>query len=149
MKHSHACSNLVKQFEGCVLTAYPDPATKADPWTIGVGHTGPEVKRGVVWTQAQADEALDNDLARFDTGVAKLIGTAPTTQAQFDALVSLAFNIGLGNLGSSTLLRLHKAGSFEVAATQFVRWNKAAGRIMNGLTRRRMAEASLYRGLPT
>jgi lysozyme len=148
MKHSHNCSDLVKRFEGCVLKAYPDPATGGDPWTIGVGHTGPEVKRGVVWTQAQADEALDHDLARFDAGVAKLIGNAPTTQGQFDALVSLAFNIGLGNLGSSTLLRLHNEGKHEVAATQFVRWNKAAGRIMNGLTKRRMSEARVYRGLP-
>jgi lysozyme len=148
MNHSHKCSDLVKKFEGCVLKAYPDPGSGGDPWTCGVGATGPGIKRGVVWTQAEADARLDADLARFDAGVSKLIGKAPTTQNQFDALVSLAFNIGLGNLQTSTLLRLHQEGKYEVAATQFVRWNKAAGRIMNGLTRRRMAEAELYRGRP-
>lgn len=148
MTHDEQCTKLVKQFEGCVLKAYPDPGTGGDPWTIGYGHTGPEVKRGVVWTQAQADAALEKDLAHFDAGVSALIGAAPTTQGQFNALVSFAFNVGLGNLKTSTLLRMHKEGDYVGAAGQFQRWNKAAGKVMNGLVKRRTAEARLYRGLP-
>ena len=136
--------DLIKQFEGCVLKAYPDPATGGDPWTIGFGHTGPEVKKGLVWTQAQANNAIADDVSKFADGVLKLIGAALTTQGQFDAMVSLAYNIGLGNLKGSTLLRLHKAGDYAGAKAQFVRWNKAAGKVMTGLTRRREAEASLY-----
>lgn len=148
MIHSDTCTRLVKQFEGCVLKAYPDPGSGGDPWTIGVGHTGPEVKRGVAWTQAQADAALQSDLAHFDAGVSALIGPAPTTQGQFDAMVSFAFNVGLGNLKSSTLLRKHLAHDYDGAAAQFARWNKAAGRVLNGLAKRRTAEARVYRGLP-
>lgn len=136
--------DLIKQFEGCVLKAYPDPATGGDPWTIGYGHTGPEVKKGLVWTQAQANNAIADDVSKFSDGVLKLIGAAPTTQGQFDAMVSLSYNIGLGNLKASTLLRLHKAGDYTGAKAQFVRWNKAAGKVMAGLTRRREAEANLY-----
>ena len=137
---------LIKKWEGCRLTAYPDPATGGDPWTIGVGHTGPEVKPGVVWTQAQADAALQADLARFARGVWTAISEKETTQNRFDALVSFAFNVGLGNLLSSTLLRKHIAGDYVGAADQFIRWNRAAGKVLAGLTRRREAEAKLYRG---
>ena len=146
MTPSKACADLVKGFEGRVLKAYADPATGGDPWTIGVGHTGPEVKPGVVWTQEQADSALLADLARFARGVWNAIGEKETTQNRFDALVSFSFNVGLGNLLSSTLLRKHVAGDYAGAADQFARWNKAAGREMKGLTRRRAAEAALYRG---
>jgi lysozyme len=148
MNHSDNCTRLVKQFEGCVLKAYPDPGSGGDPWTIGYGHTGPEVKRGLVWTQAQADAALQSDLAHFDHGVSALLGSSPATQGQFDALVSFAFNVGLGNLKNSTLLRKHIAHDYDGAAGQFARWNKASGRVMNGLVKRRTAEARVYRGLP-
>ncbi|QPQ55606.1 lysozyme [Allosphingosinicella flava] len=135
---------LIKEFEGLRLKAYPDPATGGDPWTIGVGHTGSDVKPGLVITEAQADDLLRKDVARFERAVNKL---APiTTQDQFDALVSLAFNVGEENLRSSTLLRMHNAGNHDGAANQFARWNKAAGRVMTGLTRRRTAETKLYRG---
>jgi GH24 family phage-related lysozyme (muramidase) len=128
------------------LKAYPDPATGGEPITIGYGHTQPGLKLGVVWTQAQADAALEADLARFARGVWNAIGEKETTQNRFDALVSFAFNVGLGNLLSSTLLRKHVAGDYAGAADQFIRWNKAAGKVLNGLTRRREAEAKLYRG---
>jgi len=141
---SSTCAALVKSFEGCVLNAYPDPATKADPWTVGFGHTGPEVKRGVVWTLAQAESALTADLARFGRIVANAIGTTPTSQHQFDAMTSLIFNIGPGNFLSSTLLRKHCARDYVGAAEQFLRWNKAAGKVMAGLTKRRAAERELY-----
>lgn len=135
---------LIKEFEGLRLKAYPDPATGGEPWTIGVGHTG-GVRKGDVITEAQADALLRADLARFEAAVNKL---APvSTQDQFDALVSLAFNVGEGNLTSSTLLRKHNAADYDGAATEFARWNKAAGKVMAGLTRRRAAEASLYRGM--
>lgn len=135
---------LIKEFEGLRLKAYPDPATNGDPWTIGVGHTGPNVRPGLVITEAQADDFLRKDVGRFEKAVNRL---APiTTQDQFDALVSLAFNVGEGNLASSTLLRMHNAGNYDGASNQFARWNKAAGKVMTGLTRRRAAEAKLYRG---
>lgn len=137
---------LIKSFEGCKLAAYPDPATGGDPWTIGYGATGPGIKKGVIWTQAEADARFTQDIAKFAAKVSTLIGATPTTQNQFNAMVSLAYNIGTGNFGNSTLLRLHKAKDYAGAADQFGKWNKAAGRVMTGLTRRRAAEAKMYRG---
>lgn len=137
-------AKIVKAFEGCELKAYPDPGSGNDPWTIGWGATGPGIAKGVSWTQAQADARLLDDLQRFGDSVAKLIGDAPTNAHQFAALVSLSYNIGLGNLGKSTLLRKHKAGDFDGARAQFAVWNRASGNIMKGLTRRRAQEAALY-----
>ncbi len=137
---------LIKSFEGCKLVAYPDPATGGYPWTIGYGATGPGIRKGVVWTQAQADARFTQDIAKFAAKVTALLNGAPTTQSQFNALCSLAYNIGTGSLTSSTLLRLHKAKDYEGAANQFLRWNRAAGKVLTGLTRRREAEAKMYRG---
>lgn len=138
--------DLIKRSEGCKLTAYPDPASGGDPWTIGYGATGAGIKKGVVWTQAQADSRLADDVSRFADGVSSLIGSAPTTQGQYDAMVSLAFNVGLTNLKESTLLRLHKEGDYAGAANQFARWRFAAGKELPGLVKRRAAEAALYGG---
>lgn len=142
---------LIKELEGCAkrrpdgrLDAYPDPGSGGDPWTIGWGSTGPGIQRGTIWTQAQADARFDVDVQKFAAKVSDLIGDAPTTPGQFGAMVSFAYNVGTGNLASSTLLRMHKAGDYAGAAAQFARWNKAAGRVMPGLTRRRAAEAALY-----
>ena len=153
MNPSANCAKLIQQFEGCekkkpdgTFQAYPDPGTGGDPWTIGWGSTGPDIKPGTVWTQQQCDDRFSEHLAEFAAGVAKAIGNAPTTQSQFDALVSFAYNVGLGNLSSSTLLRKHKAGDFAGAAREFARWNKAAGKVLTGLTRRRNAESALYNG---
>lgn len=137
---------LIKSFEGLSLTAYPDPGSGGDPWTIGYGATGAGIHKGVVWTQAMADNRLADDVSRFADGVSELIGAAPTTQGQYDAMVSLSYNVGLGNFGSSTLLKKHKAGDHAGAAAEFVRWNRANGKVMAGLTRRREAEAAMYRG---
>lgn len=143
---------LIKQFEGCKLTAYPDPGTGGKPWTIGWGSTtdalGKPIEPGTKWTQPQADQRLAAHVAEFARGVDKLLGTAPATPQQKGALVSLAYNIGLGNLGSSTLLRKHNAADYDGAAAQFAVWNKAAGKVMAGLTNRRTAEARVYKGLP-
>jgi lysozyme len=135
---------LIKRFEGCKLRAYPDPATGGDPWTIGWGTTGADIVPGLTWTQAQADARFADDLARFAAKVAALINGAPTTQGQFDALVSFAYNVGLGNLKGSTLLKSHKAGRWLSAKAEFSRWNKADGKVMPGLTTRRAAESALY-----
>jgi len=143
---SAACISLIKSFEGCRLTAYPDPATGGDPWTIGWGATGPGIRKGVVWTQAQADARLVSDVKRFAVEVETLLGGAPTAQHQFDALVSFAYNVGAANLGKSTLLKRHKAGAYGAAAEQFGKWIHANGKVLNGLVRRRAAEAAMYRG---
>ncbi len=151
MEPSAECIRLIQSFEGCArkqpdgsLAAYPDPGTGGDPWTIGWGTTGPDVGKGAVWTRQQCDDRFQADLGRFAQKVAAAIGGAPTTQHQFDAMVSFAYNLGIGNLQASTLLRKHKAGDFAGAAAQFAVWNKAAGKVMAGLTRRRAAEAALY-----
>lgn len=142
MKTSQAGVDLIKQFEGLELTAYPDPGTGGEPWTIGYGHTG-GVKPGDTVTEAEAEEILRQDLARFEDCVNAYV-SVPITQSEFDALVSFAFNVGCGALKSSTLLRLLNGGDHEAAAQQFPRWNKAAGRVMAGLTRRREAERDLF-----
>jgi lysozyme len=137
---------FIKGYEKCRLKAYMP--TPNDVPTIGWGSTGPDIKLGMVWTQAQADARFAADLARFASKVTALLGAAPTTQAQFDALVSFAYNVGDGDGGlkTSTLLRMHKAGDYHGTAGQFGRWNKQAGRVLNGLTTRRSAEADIYKG---
>lgn len=145
---SSACIDLIKRFEGCRLKAYPDPGSGGDPWTIGWGHTGPEVRRGLVWTQAQADATLIADVNHFAEKINVMIQEFATTQGEFDALVSFAYNLGIGSLKSSTLFKLHMVGKKVEAADQFKRWNKAGGRVLPGLTKRREAEAALYAGHP-
>lgn len=135
---------LIKQFEGLSLTAYRCPA---GVWTIGVGHVL-GVQPGDKITPAQADAYLASDLALFGKEVESAIGDAPTSQHEFDAMVSLAFNIGIAGFQRSTVLRLHKAGDKIGAARAFGLWNKAMvdGRLQElpGLTRRRAAEAAHY-----
>jgi GH24 family phage-related lysozyme (muramidase) len=137
---------LVKSFEGCRLKAYPDPGTGGEPWTVGWGTTryanGQKVQPGDTVTQAEADALLRNDLAGTERQVTRAIGGAPTTQRQFDALVSFEYNTGA--LLSSTLLRKHKAGDFAGAAAEFLRWTHAGGKVLPGLVKRRAAEAALY-----
>ncbi|WP_137279212.1 lysozyme [Pseudomonas rhizoryzae] len=136
---------LMHHYESCRLVAYPDPGSKdGHPWTIGWGHTGPDVKRGLVWTQAQADAAFLRDLQATEYLVEKMAPAA--TQAEFDALVSFAYNLGATALRNSTLMRLYKGGDKSGAADQFLRWNKNDGVVMYGLTRRRTAERSLFLG---
>jgi GH24 family phage-related lysozyme (muramidase) len=103
------------------------------------------VKRGTVWTQDQADAALEADLGKAARAVSSLIGDAPTTQGQFDALTDFVFNVGAGALRSSTLLKKHLAGDYAGAESEFGRWVYASGRKLPGLVKRRAAEAVLYR----
>lgn len=146
---------LIRRFEGCarlrpdgLIEAYPDPGTGAAPWTIGWGATGADgftggmIGPGTRWTQAQCDARLAQDLERYSSEVAAAIGTAPTTQSQFDALVSFHYNTGA--IARATLTRRHIAGDHAGAAREFARWNRAGGRVLKGLVRRRAAEAELY-----
>lgn len=137
---------LMHEFEGCRLTAYPDPGSvDGHPWTIGWGSTGEGIYKGVTWTQAEADERFERDLDRkYGKAVDDLLGTSPTTQHQFDAMVALCYNIGIAAFKKSTVLRKHKAGDYEGAAIAFGMWVKNDGKVMRGLVRRRAAEADLY-----
>jgi GH24 family phage-related lysozyme (muramidase) len=146
---SEAGIALIKRFEGCaklrrdgLVEAYPDPGTGAEPWTIGWGATGPGIGAGTVWTQDSCDARLEADLERYAADVVRALGDAPTTQAQFDAMVSFHYNTGA--IGRATLTRLHNAGDHAGAAREFARWNRAGGRVLKGLVRRRAEEARLY-----
>lgn len=141
---------LIKQWEGCAskradgrFEAYPDPGS-ADgrPWTIGWGSTGADVTPGTVWTQAECDARLDADLARYAAEVARAIGDGPTTQHQFDALVSFHYNTG--RIATATLTRRHVAGDYAAARAEFGKWVHNDGQVLRGLVRRRAEEAELY-----
>lgn len=136
---------LIKKWEGCHLEAYPDPGTGAAPWTIGWGSTGPGIVKGVKWTQKQADDRLAADVRKFMIGVQSAI-TAQATEKQIGAMTSLAYNIGLGAFRSSTLLRKLNAGDVAGASEQFTRWNRAGGKVMKGLTNRRLDERRVFDG---
>lgn len=143
--------DLIHGFETLELNAYRDPGSRnglpiTNGWGTTVGETGEPIRLGEVWTKEKADRLFARDLAKFSRNVAALLGSAPTTQNQFDALVSFAYNIGYGEGGlkTSTLLRKHKAGDYAGAKAEFARWNKNDGKVLNGLTRRRAAEAALY-----
>jgi len=131
---------LTEQFEGLQLTAYQDPV---GVWTIGYGHTGSDVQPGLTITQEQASDLLLQDVAGAVAAVNRLV-TIPLTQNQFDALVDFTFNVGQGNLASSTLLRELNAGNTAGAAAQFLVWVYAKGVELPGLVTRRQAEAALF-----
>lgn len=134
---------LIKRAEGLRLDSYRCPANVA---TVGYGHTGPDVRIPMTITKEEADALLRKDIARFETGVTALIGNARTNDNQFSAMVSLAFNIGLGALATSTVLKRHKLGNPMGAANAFLLWNRGGGQVLPGLTRRREAERKLYLG---
>jgi lysozyme len=140
MKISDKGLKLIKDFEGLKLTSYLCPA---NVWTIGYGSTGPHVKQGMTITEKEAEDLLKEDVKRFEECVTDAV-EVDLTQDEFDALVSFSFNVGCGAFMGSTLLRLLNAGNKQAAAQQFPRWNKAAGQVLAGLTRRREAEKALY-----
>lgn len=150
MKTSSNGAAVIEYFESLQLKAYPDPATGGKPYTIGFGTTvypsGAPVRLGDVCTKEQAEKYLLNDLARFEKVVSDAV-RVPLNQGQFDALVSFTYNVGPENLRSSTLLKMVNAGDFAGAAGQFKRWNKANGKVMRGLIRRRAAEQCLFEGM--
>lgn len=132
--------SLIKNFEGCRLEAYKCPAGVP---TIGYGHTGSEVHVGMKITQSEADRLLKNDLIIHCNNVSKLV-KVPLNQNQFDALVSLEYNIGYGAFLKSTLLMLLNQKKYNEAAEQFLRWKYAGGKVLAGLERRRKAEKELF-----
>lgn len=132
--------DLIKSSEGLRLEAYQD---SVGVWTIGYGTTR-GVKAGMKISMAQAEEYLKADVARFEPELAALV-KVPLNQNQWDALMSFVYNLGSANLSSSTLLKLLNAGNYSGAAEQFPRWNKAGGKELAGLTKRRNAEQALFR----
>jgi|TARA_B110000977_G_scaffold111217_1_gene144334 lysozyme len=132
---------LIKKFEGCEYNAYK---CAAGVLTIGYGHTE-GVKEDDLVTQQEADKLLEKDIKIFEEIVLDAV-EMPLSQHQFDALVSWTFNLGGGNLNSSTMLKVLNTGDYENVPTQIKRWNKAGGKVLEGLIRRREAEALLFEG---
>ena len=146
---SKNCLDLIKSFEGLSFKAYNDPASGGLPITIGYGSTyradGTKFKLGDSITQAQADSILQYVATEKSKAVSTLLAGTAVTQNQFDALVDFSYNLGSGNLATSTLLKKVKADpSDPTIDAEFLKWNKAGGKVMAGLTRRRQAEAELY-----
>ena len=131
---------LIKKFEGLKLSDYLCPAGKR---TIGYGHTGADVKQGMRISVDQAEEMLRWDVLRFEKSVNELV-TVAMTQGMFDALVSFAFNLGAGSLKQSTLLKKLNGGDVDSAGDEILRWNRAGGKVLIGLTERRKAENRVF-----
>ncbi len=157
MKISEAGIQLIKSFEGCHNTPYRCPAAL---WTIGYGHVlypdqarlktperalyGIKDEHNRIFEYDEIDSLLEKDLERFETGVLRLCPSAADSQSQFDAIVSFSFNVGLGNLQASTLRMKYNRGDYDGAADEFLKWNKAGGKVLRGLERRREAERALF-----
>ncbi len=135
---------LIKQFEGCKLTAYQD---SVGVWTIGYGWTQPvdgkPIRGGMTIKQETAERLLKTGLVSYENDVSRLV-KVELNQGQFDALVSFTYNLGSRSLSTSTLLRKLNGGDYAGAADEFLRWNKAGGKVLSGLTRRREAERALF-----
>ena len=139
MNVSQNCVELIKHFEGFEDTAYLCPA---NVWTIGYGRTR-NVKEGDRITEAQAERDLLEELEEFKHQVLHSV-KVELTQNELDALTSWTYNLGVGNLNSSTLLKKLNAGSKDEVPAEMLRWNKASGKVLAGLTKRREAEAELW-----
>ncbi|HEG2117541.1 lysozyme [Enterobacter kobei] len=144
MQTSDKGIDLIKQFEGCKLTAYQD---SVGVWTIGYGWTQPvdgkPIRAGMTIKQETAERLLKTGLVSYESDVSRLVKVG-LTQEQFDALVSFTYNLGARSLSTSTLLRKLNAGDYAGASDEFLRWNKAGGKVLAGLTRRREAERALF-----
>lgn len=141
MLPSDSIKEKMRSWEGLRLKAYKCPAGVL---TVGYGHTGPDVRPGMTVTKAEAERLFSADVDRFSSGVGRLL-PGGVKQTQFDALVSLAYNIGLGNFSRSSLLRRVKADPADPAIRQeFMKWVYAGGAKLPGLVGRRKAEADHY-----
>ena len=146
MKTNAAALALIQDFEGFRPTWYRDPV---GVWTLGYGHTdaagSPKyaTSKNLTLTEAEGAAILQRDLERYEADVLRLV-KVPLTDNQFGALVSFTYNLGAGNLGSSTLLRKLNAGDYAGAANEFPKWNRGGGKVMTGLVRRRAAEQALF-----
>ena len=143
MKISQEGIALIKKFEGCELNAYQ---CSANVWTIGYGHTK-EVAENNECSMEEAEEILVADLEEFEEWVEKLV-SVEMAQNEFDALVAFTFNLGPTNLRTSTLLERLNDRKFEDVPSEMKRWNRAGGVVVDGLVRRREAEALLFKGEP-
>lgn len=142
LRASTKIKELIKSYEQCRLVAYlPTPNDKP---TIGWGSTGSDIKLGMRWSQTECDLRFERDLAMVEFQLNCALGGTKTTQGQFDAMVSLVYNIGITNFKTSTLLRMHKAGRFDLADAEFDRWIFQNKRILKGLQRRRNSEQEFY-----
>lgn len=147
MKTSTEGLALIKAHEGLRLKAYPDPGTGGEPWTIGWGTTSSagvgKITRGMTITKVQAESMLVRSLEAYEKGVLAALTRTPT-QNQFDAMVSLAYNIGVPRFQKSSVVRFFNAGFMDKAAAAFLMWTKAAGKTLPGLVKRRNAERELF-----
>lgn len=132
--------DMTERFEGCRLEAYQD---SVGVWTIGYGHTR-GVKKGDTCTEKEADEYLRGDMWISEAAVKRLVHV-PLNQGQYDALCDFVFNLGEGNLASSTLLKKLNAGDYAGAREELLRWNKAGGKVLSGLDARRKAEYAIFK----
>ena len=139
MNISQEVISLIKKFEGCELEAYQ---CAAGVWTIGYGSTK-DVKEGDTLTQKEADNLLLHEMQEYEGYIKELV-KVPLKQNQFDALVSWVFNLGPANLKASTMLKFLNAGDYHLIPSQIKRWNKASGKVLEGLIRRREAEALMF-----
>ncbi|MDC9621549.1 lysozyme [Xenorhabdus sp. XENO-7] len=134
--------NKIKSYEGLRLHAYPDPATGAEPWTIGYGHTK-GVKPGQVITEQQAETFLHEDLIPIYAEIQRIVKVT-LTQGQFDALCSFIFNLGVSNFIHSTLLKKLNLADYQGAAEEFLKWDRADGRVLADLRVRRASEQKMF-----
>jgi len=136
--------NLLKKFEGCKLKAYRCPANVC---TIGYGHTSaagaPQVADGMIITQADAEDILKRDIVKYEIAVMDLV-KVKLTQNQFDVLVDFAYNAGVGNLKSSTMLKKVNAGDLDAVPAELMKWTKGGGKVLPGLVRRRQAAGAWW-----
>ena len=138
---------LIKSMEGERFCAYPDPGTRGAPFTIGYGHTGPEVKPGLCISKEKAEAYLLDDIRIAQQALSRCI-RVPVNEPQSGGLTSWTMNIGGANACSSTLIRKLNAGDVAGAAAEFPRWNRAAGKVMPGLVKRRRCEQALFLSPP-
>ena len=141
MKTSAEGLSLIKKFEGCELEAYQ---CSAGVWTIGYGHTKGVTPSDSI-SQEEAEQMLVDELHEYESYVNEYV-TVALSQNQFDALVSWVYNLGPANLKASTMLKVLNSGEYEDVPAQIKRWNKAGGKVLEGLIRRREAEACLFQG---
>ena len=139
MKLGERGTEILKYFDGCKLTAYQD---SVGVWTIGYGHTK-GVYNGMTITQEEAEQMLLTELEEYEGYIENMV-TVPLTQNQFDALVVWIYNLGPTNFKNSTLLKELNAGNYNAAGQEITRWNKAGGKVLAGLVKRREAEAELF-----
>lgn len=144
---------LIKPFEGCArfiskeeVKAYPDPGTKGHPWTIGYGSTGPEINSGTVWSIQRCEQELNHHIDYFMSGLFRMSPSLKTENPKRIAgVLSWVYNCGLGNYRISTFKKRIDSKDWAGAAKECLKWNKAAGRVLPGLTKRRTAEAMMIK----